>query len=440
MTKQNRKIAFSFLSIIVSCLINEKTFSQPLVINNSSAGTGIYIVMNKGTSGTPIYLVVKNTIPAVTDIKRTNGSNPGWIISEGQYNYTKWNMGTTTGAFAIPFGYSTTDYLPFTFNKTTAGSANVSFSSWSTDIYNKVVGSWAGVSDNGTVGAVSSMSSSGQDEGTCGCCVIDRWWDIYADAATTADLTFSYRGAENTSIAPCSYNAILRAHHWNGTSWNTQVSTGTAGLNSGVGTASVSAQTEFSPWILVTDGGAALPIELLSFTGRNEGDKNILEWETTSETNNDYFVIERSNQLSVNSNQWETIGTVKSVGNSNTINNYQFIDSPISNLQSPIFYYRLKQADFDGNFTYSKTIFITTVNQQPRTYIFPNPASESITIKANSRMIGNVIITDVLGNEVKRIMINNGNEIKIDIKDLLQGMYFIKATNEAEHIQVKFVK
>jgi hypothetical protein len=81
---------------------------------------------------------------------------------------------------------------------------------------------------------------------------IDRFWDIRSTAAVTADLTFSYRGAENTlTTAPLT---SLKAQHWNGnlcSGWDPSVGPGNFGVTAGIGTVGpVMAQTTFSPWVL----------------------------------------------------------------------------------------------------------------------------------------------------------------------------------------------
>ena len=97
--------------------------------------------MNGGTQATPIYLNVNNvtvSAAATADIKLTTdpatSSYKGWIISEGQYNYVKWNNINTTANYRIPFGYSNTVYIPFTFSRT-AGAGNIAFSTWGTNEY-----------------------------------------------------------------------------------------------------------------------------------------------------------------------------------------------------------------------------------------------------------------------------------------------------------------
>jgi len=89
---------------------------------------------------------------------------------------------------------------------------------------------------------------------------------------------------------------------------------------------------------------ALLPVELISFNGRPDGTGNILEWSTATETDNDYFTIERS----ADGISWETIGTIVGTGTSNVTNNYTYTDKSPDN---SIVYYRLSQTDFNGNVT-----------------------------------------------------------------------------------------
>ena len=97
----------------------------------------------------------------------------------------------------------------------------------------------------------------------------------------------------------------------------------------------------------------ALPITLLSFTGHNTVDGNSIQWQTASEHNNDYFNIEKTSD----GETFENIGYIKGAGNSTYPTTYLFTDY---NSNRDINYYRLKQTDFDGKFTYSDLISIDT--------------------------------------------------------------------------------
>jgi hypothetical protein len=125
-----------------------------------------------------------------------------------------------------------------------------------------------------------------------------------------------------------------------------------------------------------------LPVDLLSFKGQCNGNHIILNWTTAAETNNDYFTIERSED----GTDWETIGTVKSAGNSSVNQNYSFTADESQNAVS---YFRLKQTDLDGNFEYFHTIQVNNcIKNITEVNIYPNPSnglklSGSINLKDN---------------------------------------------------------
>jgi hypothetical protein len=92
-----------------------------------------------------------------------------------------------------------------------------------------------------------------------------------------------------------------------------------------------------------------LPIELISFEGITKNGYNHLFWKTASESNNDYFTIEKT-QDGINYN---TVININGAGNSNTTLSYDYIDY---NVDNTINYYRLKQTDYDGKYAYSHII------------------------------------------------------------------------------------
>ncbi len=112
----------------------------------------------------------------------------------------------------------------------------------------------------------------------------------------------------------------------------------------------------FSHWTISPDDIIALPILLTKFNGKNEGlNKNVLTWETSSEINNDFFTVEKS----VDGINFEGVGIENGAGNSNCVNSYVLINSEYRN---EINYYRLKQTDFNGQFSYSDIIIIDNRN------------------------------------------------------------------------------
>lgn len=123
----------------------------------------------------------------------------------------------------------------------------------------------------------------------------------------------------------------------------------------------------------------ALPVEFLSFHAiYNSQNYSVdLDWETHSETNNDFFTIERS----IDGKNWENIGIVAGNGTANDMTNYQFSDHiPFKNIS----YYRLQQTDFDGKSSYS-TVQSVMIKDKNELHIYPNPAKNFCAQSGNSK-------------------------------------------------------
>jgi hypothetical protein len=94
---------------------------------------------------------------------------------------------------------------------------------------------------------------------------------------------------------------------------------------------------------MLDSGDGTFPVELLSFSAKKNGEKTGIQWETASEQNNDYFLVQRATE----NLDYQTIAKIQGSGHSNQIQTYSFTDeNPVSGVN----YYRLKQVDFDGGF------------------------------------------------------------------------------------------
>jgi hypothetical protein len=111
-----------------------------------------------------------------------------------------------------------------------------------------------------------------------------------------------------------------------------------------------------------------LVFELLNFSILQSDNSVELSWTTASETNNDYFIIEKSKDAEI----FSEIVKINGAGNSDINLNYYFLDeNPFTELS----YYRLKQVDFNGTYSYSKTIAIKSSSSKNEIRIDPNPAT-----------------------------------------------------------------
>lgn len=180
-------------------------------------------------------------------------------------------------------------------------------------------------------------------------------------------------------------------------------------------------------FLATTDNANVLPIELGDFRGFSKNKTTILNWETFSENNNRGFDIERS----VDAIQFEKIGFVASKGNSVKSQLYQFIDNSPKQDNN---YYRLKQIDIDGKFTYSKSI---AINQNIRTEIIasPNPSNDIFYLSLFEGF--DFKIYNIFGQLIET-NIQNG---KIDLSNYPPNMYFLEVFDKEERIQVlKLIK
>ncbi len=182
--------------------------------------------------------------------------------------------------------------------------------------------------------------------------------------------------------------------------------------------------------ICATITASPLPIELLSFTAAPKENSVKTQWCTASEINNDFFTLERS----VDATSFEGIAIIDGAGNSTYRREYSYMDrSPLSGLS----YYRLKQTDFDGQYSYSD---IVPVKFNGRGFVvFPNPANNKITIlgEQNRERRIKVQILDLSGRIVLEQEIefdeNNSNKFELDVSPFARGVYTLICTSQSEN-------
>jgi hypothetical protein len=158
-----------------------------------------------------------------------------------------------------------------------------------------------------------------------------------------------------------------------------------------------------------------------------------LNWTTLSETDNDFFSVERYTQNS----DWEVVGTLQGAGDSNAPLNYSFVDS---NPPGGFVYYRLKQTDFDGTFTYSNTILIDPGNVSTASAIYPNPVRDRFTIAIDGGQERKFIISNSLGQTFDLPIVYGVAKTEVDVSLLSEGVYFLNILGRNSSDVVPFVK
>ncbi len=165
----------------------------------------------------------------------------------------------------------------------------------------------------------------------------------------------------------------------------------------------------------------------------------MLRWGTASETENDYFSIERS-QDGVN---FDAIGTIDGAGNSIQALSYEFMDK---NAPAGMSYYRIAQVDFDG--TTSQSNVVTLVRGESTfgiVNISPVLSAHPVTITFNSVKDSNISITvfDATGKVVAQLSneaIHGLNSVEINANNFAAGVYFVQVSNGTDVANGKFIK
>lgn len=162
-----------------------------------------------------------------------------------------------------------------------------------------------------------------------------------------------------------------------------------------------------------------LPISLSQFKATlSERKEVLLNWTTASEFNNSFFAIE----VSQDGIHFQQIISVKSKGNSNKVQNYSTIDKKPFEGTS---YYRLKQTDTDGKFTYSEKAIITN-NTKAEMSVYPNPTSNYayLQLKDAANKAYTYSITNIDGRTITTQKLTN-NFTTINMTPFEKGAYFI---------------
>ena len=169
--------------------------------------------------------------------------------------------------------------------------------------------------------------------------------------------------------------------------------------------------------VAVTLAPCPAPVKLVNFIAKQANGITVLNWQTASEVNNNYFIVERS----VDGINFTPIGRVQGAGNSTTPQGYNFNDSqPVDGTS----YYRLAQVDDNGDITYSAIVAVE-YNEAGIT-IYPNPNEGLFTISyLNDEQPYAVEITDMEG---KLIYTGSGTKMPATVKlnGAPPGMYIVR--------------
>lgn len=173
--------------------------------------------------------------------------------------------------------------------------------------------------------------------------------------------------------------------------------------------------------------------DIISFEAIEKPYSVVINWQTVSEEDIDYFIVERSDNID---NNYKEIGKVLSKGNSNQRQQYSFEDlAPVMGLN----YYRLKQVSKDGQISYEESV-VANFNGGSPVIIYPNPVTNKFTIKGLSvNITTNMVIIDIRGSIVAKASTKNSS-YTWNVEQLTSGTYFLRIDQNNKTQTLRFVK
>ena len=274
----------------------------------------------------------------------------------------------------------------------------------------------------------------------CGSIENNSWYYFVATSTTESFPITSVSGCSSSGIQAEVY-AVSQSSIGCCTSFTSMSNCFNPGTVS-TGTVTATGLTIGQTYILMVDGygGAVcdfvfanwtatgiLPIQLITFVGKNEGNKNKIEWVSASEQNSDYFILEKSN----NGIDFNDLIKISAAGNSSAPKNYSAFDmSPFEEIT----YYRLKKVDLDESYEYSNIISVNNSNLTSYiSNIRPNPTDGIINYDINCKNSDrvNIEIINEFGVVIEQELIKTESGLStysISLDKFESGIYLLKAT------------
>lgn len=195
---------------------------------------------------------------------------------------------------------------------------------------------------------------------------------------------------------------------------------------SGISTTLIPSNTTRYLTLVSLSATTPLPVELMSFHAEKNVNQVDLKWETAGEINNDYFVVEKSKD----SKEWFPVSNTKGAGNSSNNNEYSEVDlNPFDGIS----YYRLKQVDYDGHFSFSN-IEKVDFDKKESIIVYPNPTNGIVHFSFEEENISMIRVINSLGIDVTSDLLKKQtsfNHVALDFSILSNGLYYVQINSES---------
>ncbi|WP_416440772.1 CARDB domain-containing protein [Phnomibacter sp. MR] len=294
----------------------------------------------------------------------------------------------------------------------------------------------AGVQDNFNVRVLPYVLRNGTSGDTIINGSVNRTWLIEEQVPGGSNATI-----EMFWFAPHELSGFDRSQsrtaHYTAATWQFG-NVSAAGTDSVIGRYSKSQAgfNSFSPFTVTNGFGGGLPVTWLSFKASLLNGESHLQWTTANEINNSHFVVEHSR----NGQVFATLQQVNAAGNSTVPRTYSYVHQQPAEGAN---YYRIKQVDRNGSFTYS---VVQMVQMQPSALvasIVPNPVAGKLTLrlsKAYSKPVLYSIVSTSGATLIQGSMAAGANQLSLQVAHLPQGMYRLVLLAPEERRTLNFLK
>jgi hypothetical protein len=266
---------------------------------------------------------------------------------------------------------------------------------------------------------------------------VEHW--IMTTTASTPAITLYWKNGSRSGITSAADILVAHWENCGGTDrWVSKGATVTGNATSGSVTSTVPF-TSYSPITFGTrTGNNPLPVSLLNFSATCSDADVKASWSTASETNNDFFTLEKSSDME----SWELVQTIQGAGNSNDLLEYTATDYFAS---EGMHYYRLKQTDYDGQFTYSSVVMVDCgIKSHNEVNVYPNPASDQLNISLIQANDGPIVVKvfNMMGLlvETKEVVAQQTVTLQLELSDYATGTYSYTITTTGETFSGQFIK
>ncbi len=384
------------------------------------------------------YVVIDNSALVVVDNPATNAIVPsatGGFKTESEFDMVKWNLGTGTGNYVMPFVATDNTPIPFAASIATGGTVSATpgtilFSTYPGPTWDNNTYKPTGVTHMFDFNTATVNNSNH---------VIDRFWIVDAQNFSTkpsSTFSFAYRDVEHTAVGNSIVEADLGAQRFNTNTnqWGDYLPQGTtnAALNVTTGVPVVPANF-FRAWTL-SEVTNPLSVGLNYYTAVCSNGNVVLNWQTAFENETDHFEIERmtSNGL------YDVVGFVTAMGGTN-VTNYSY---GVANYREGVF--RLIEVSTDGNRTVLSENYINCGDFEEPVFSY-EPMSNTVQIVLNSDFESNETFNmyDAAGRLIytQEFKVYKGtNTVTIPVTEISVGIYPIAITLNGESFTSKILE